>query len=192
VVRVNRRTLKICDLHKQRIYLQSFEPHMTKGQMLSLDVLIPTPPDMTGKRNRAWNLTEARSWIPARIVGLRTEKDVIWGLTTASREMLSDEAVLKLYRLRWQVELLFKRLKSLLHLDALPTRNGPISKSWLLIRLIGAALAQILASPSGIFSPRGRRHGVRSKSQRLVQVSCDTLGSENRDTRKRSLAFGHQ
>lgn len=193
VVRVNRRTLKICDLHKQRIYLQSFEPHMTVGQMLSLDVLIPTPPDMTGKRNRAWDLTEARSWIPARIVGLRTEKDVIWVLTTASREMLSDEAILKLYRLRWQVELLFKRLKSLLHLDALPTRNGPISKSWLLARLLAAAIAQLLVSPTGLFSPpRGRGPRAGFKPQRLVEIPSHSMGTENSDPWKRSLASHNQ
>lgn len=192
VVRVNRRTLKICDLDKQRIYLQSFEPRMSKGQNLSLDVLIPTPPDMTGRRNKAWDLKEARSWIPARIVGCRTEKDVIWVLTTASREMLSDEAVLKLFRLRWQVELLFKRLKSLLHLDALPTRDGPISKSWLLIRLLAAALAQTLVSPTGLFSPAHCGGAVGCISQCVVPVSRNTLGAPNRNTWKRSLAVGDQ
>jgi IS4 transposase len=29
--------------------------------------------------------------------------------------------VLAVYRLRWQIELAFKRLKSLLHIDQLPT-----------------------------------------------------------------------
>jgi hypothetical protein len=52
--------------------------------------------------------------------------------------------ILGLYRLRWQIELLFKRLKSLLHLDALPSREGPTAKSWMLARLIAAALAQRL------------------------------------------------
>jgi len=60
-----------------------------------------------------------------------------------------------LYRLRWQIELLFKRLKSLLHLDTLPSRQGPTAKSWMLARLIAAALAQRLVQPSGPLSPWG-------------------------------------
>jgi len=64
-------------------------------------------------------------------------------------------AVLGLYRLRWQIELFFKRLKSLLHLDALPSREGPTAKSWMLARLIAAALAQRLVQPSGPLSPGG-------------------------------------
>jgi len=160
VVRVNRRTLKICDLDKQRIYLQSFEPDIPEGDLVSLDVLIPIPPDMTGRKSKKWDLKEAKSWIQARIVGYRTDKDVVWVLTTVSREILSDEAVMNLYRIRWQIELLFKRLKSLLHLDALPSRDGPTSKSWLLIRLVVAAIAQILVDPSGFFPP-GRHPGAR-------------------------------
>ena len=60
-----------------------------------------------------------------------------------------------LYRLRWQIELLFKRLKSLLHRDTLPSRQGPTAKSWMLARLIAAALAQRLVQPSGPLSPWG-------------------------------------
>jgi hypothetical protein len=188
VARVNRRTLKICDLERQRIYLQSFEADLAKGCLISLDVMIPIPPDMTGKKNKAWDLKDAKSWIPARIVGCRTDKDVTWVLTTASRDMLSDEALMNLYRLRWQIELLFKRLKSLLHLDALPSRDGPTSKSWLLIRLLVAAIAQILVDPTGIFSPRRHRGArVNGKPQYLVSIPSDPVGAPNRDPRRRSL-----
>lgn len=154
LVRVNPYSLKICDLHKKRIHLESFESQVMDKGIFSLDVLIPTPPGMTGRKSKAWALSKAQSWIPARIVGGRTKKGVIWVLTTLSREQVSDEAVLKLYRLRWQVELLFKRLKSLLHMDELPTKDGPISKSWLLARLIAASIAQVLVNPTGFFSPQ--------------------------------------
>jgi len=184
VVRVNRRTLKICDLERRRIYLQSFEPDLPKGNLISMDVLIPTPPNMTGTKNKAWDLKDATSWIPARMVGCRTDKDVTWVLTTASRDMLSDEALMNLYRLRWQIELLFKRLKSLLHLDALPSRDGPTSKSWLLIRLLVAAIAQILVGPSGVFPPRRHRGArVNGKPQRMVSISGKPVGAPNSDPR---------
>ena len=53
--------------------------------------------------------------------------------------------VLVVYRLRWQIELAFKRLKSLLHIDRLPTRTEPTSRSWLYAHLILALLCDDLS-----------------------------------------------
>ena len=44
--------------------------------------------------------------------------------------------IVAVYRLRWQIELAFKRLKSLLHIDRLPTRTKGGSLSWLYAHLI--------------------------------------------------------
>jgi hypothetical protein len=44
--------------------------------------------------------------------------------------------VLALYRLRWQIELAFKRLKSLLHIDKLPAKTERGGLSWLYAHLI--------------------------------------------------------
>jgi hypothetical protein len=46
------------------------------------------------------------------------------------------------YRLRWQIELAFKRLKSLLHIDRLPTSTADGSLVWLLAHLILALLIE--------------------------------------------------
>jgi transposase len=48
--------------------------------------------------------------------------------------------VLAVYRLPWQIELAFKRLKSLLHIDQLPTWTERGSRSWLYAHLILALL----------------------------------------------------
>ena len=47
--------------------------------------------------------------------------------TSLPKTGYSAKAVLAVYRLRWQIELAFKRLKSLLHIDKLPTwtERGP-------------------------------------------------------------------
>ena len=70
------------------------------------------------------------------------------------------EQVLTAYRLRWQIELAFKRLKSLLHIDALPTHTAQASRSWLHAHLILALLTDDLSQeflesfPSGPARPR--------------------------------------
>lgn len=53
--------------------------------------------------------------------------------------------ILAVYRLRWQIELAFKRLKSLLHMDKMPTRNEQTSRSWLYAHLIVALLSDDLS-----------------------------------------------
>jgi hypothetical protein len=48
--------------------------------------------------------------------------------------------VLQLYRFRWQVELAFKRLKSILHLDCLRARDPELAQVYLLSKLLAALL----------------------------------------------------
>ena len=47
--------------------------------------------------------------------------------------------------LRWQIELAFKRLKSLLHIDKLPARTELGGRSWLYPHLILALLCDDLS-----------------------------------------------
>jgi hypothetical protein len=60
-------------------------------------------------------------------------------LTTMSAEDLPEEEALELYRFRWQVELILKRLKSLLDLDGLRVRKSEaLAKVYLFGKLLGA------------------------------------------------------
>ena len=124
---------------------------------LDVPVAVPVPPDAGSRWARGgWPLKRASAWVPARVIGGRTrEGEVIWVITTAAATDLTAIRVLELYRLRWQIELFFKRLKTLLHLDTLPTREGPTAKSWMLARFLAAALAQRLVQPAGPLSPWG-------------------------------------
>jgi hypothetical protein len=54
------------------------------------------------------------------------------------------EEVLAIYRLRWQIELAFKRLKSQLHIDRLPTQTEKGGQSWIYAHLILALLSDDL------------------------------------------------
>jgi hypothetical protein len=69
-------------------------------------------------------------------------------LTSLPREAFSAEAVLSLYRLRWQIEVEFKRLKSLLRLDDLRALTPATIRAALAAKLLGAVLLQdIIAKP---------------------------------------------
>ncbi|MDP2661146.1 MAG: transposase [Dehalococcoidia bacterium] len=153
VVRLNLQAIRICTPDCQVLHVPSLAELVPQVGPREWPILVPIPPQGS---EHGWKLSKAQGWIPARLVGARTRTgEVIWLLTTLPEEALSAVQALRLYRLRWQVELAFRRLKSLLHVDTLPTRAGPTAKSWLLARFLAAALAQRLAQPAGPISPWG-------------------------------------
>src|SRR4051794_2429224 len=82
--------------------------------------------------------------------------------TSLPKTGYSARAVLAAYRLRWQIELAFKRLKSLLHIDRLPTWTERGSRSWLYAHLILALLCDDLSQDFLDSSPSGlARRGLR-------------------------------
>jgi len=70
---------------------------------------------------------------------------------------VSPEEVLELYRMRWQVELAFKRLKSLGHLDDIRARDPRLAHAYILCKLIGAILIDEFSEAYLAFSPWGYR-----------------------------------
>ncbi len=155
LVRFNPGNLRTCDEQRQRIHLAEKEPLVPSVGVVEFSLTIPVPPAST-KSHKTWDSAKAIAWLPARALASRTRSgEVIWLITTLDATQLPPVQSMVLYRARWQIELLFKRLKSLLHLDTLPSRQGPTAKSWMLARLIAAALAQRLVQPSGPLSPWG-------------------------------------
>jgi IS4 transposase len=62
---------------------------------------------------------------------------------------------LQLYRLRWQVELAFKRWKSLCHFDRLPNYRDDTILSWLYAKLLLALLMhRMVSGASALFPPQ--------------------------------------
>jgi hypothetical protein len=74
-------------------------------------------------------------------------------LFTTLPASVSAAQVVALYRFRWQIELVFKRLKSLLHLDALPAKTTALARSWLYAKLLIAVLVDRLAHAGQAFPP---------------------------------------
>lgn len=79
----------------------------------------------------------------------------IFVFTTLSVVQCATEAVLEMYRGRWQVELAFKRLKSLLALGHLKKIDPEGAKAWLQGKLLVAFLIEALITAGERFSPWG-------------------------------------
>tara|TARA_R110000851_G_scaffold275594_1_gene428201 strand:+ start:134 stop:1264 length:1131 start_codon:yes stop_codon:yes gene_type:complete len=68
-------------------------------------------------------------------------------------DCLDAQGILALYRHRWQVELAFKRMKSLLGLSHLRKKNPEGAKAWLQGKLLVACLIERLIATGEHFSP---------------------------------------
>lgn len=78
-------------------------------------------------------------------------------LTSLPSDVLSARQVLNVYRCRWQIELAFKRLKSLLQAGHLPKKDPPSSRAWMQAKVLIALLTDKLILESELFSPWGYR-----------------------------------
>jgi len=78
---------------------------------------------------------------------------LLWTSVPAA-DLAANEA-LELYRLRWQIELAFKRMKSIMGLGQLPKRADPSARAWLHGKLVVALLVERLLEHARAFSPWG-------------------------------------
>lgn len=81
----------------------------------------------------------------------------VW--TTVPASAREAGAVRELYRTRWQLELAFKRMKSLMGLGQLPKKSDARSRAWLPGKLFLAMLVERLLELAESFSPRPRGGG---------------------------------
>lgn len=76
----------------------------------------------------------------------------------------SAPSVLELYRLRWQIELAIKRMKSLLGLGHLPKKDPASARAWLHGKLFVSLLVERMVEAANTFSPWGYRLESAPKS----------------------------
>jgi hypothetical protein len=75
--------------------------------------------------------------------------------TTLEAQTCSATQVLELYRFRWQIELAFKRFKSLCKLDEMTAKDPLLCRSFLTLNLLAAILTEELSEEFRSFSPWG-------------------------------------
>ncbi|GAB6283766.1 MAG: IS4-like element IS421 family transposase [Ignavibacterium sp.] len=81
--------------------------------------------------------------------------DYFFVITSVGKNILSSEEILSLYRLRWQIELAFKRLKSILALGHLPKTDPESAKAWLHGKMVVALLTSLIVEKGRSFFPWG-------------------------------------
>ena len=75
--------------------------------------------------------------------------------TTLSTTQATAAQVLETYRLRWQIELAFKRMKFLAQLGHLPKHDDHSSRAWLYAKLLLALLTEKMIRTARTISPWG-------------------------------------
>ena len=107
-------------------------------------VILRKCPDATEATQRKVRRAAARRQQAVQSKTLAAAEFLILATSLPAERYPADQIVAA-YRLRWQIELAFKRLKSLLHIDALPTHTEAASRSWLYAHLILALLSDELS-----------------------------------------------
>ena len=88
--------------------------------------------------------------------------------TTVPRSDFSTAEVVDWYRVRWQIELVFKRLKTLAELGSLPKHDDQSARAWLYGKLLIALLGQKLERLGRDISPWGYRQADAWQWQRVA------------------------
>lgn len=88
--------------------------------------------------------------------------------TTFPEKSFNDIEILEWYRVRWQVELVFKRFKSIAQLGHLPKQSIDSSKAWLYGKLFVALLTEKLVRHASFVSPWGYIVEKQPASERLA------------------------
>lgn len=90
--------------------------------------------------------------------------------TSVPQDQLPTAQVLALYRYRWQIELMFKRFKSLAQLGHLPKYEDASSKAWLYGKLLLCLLTEKSMRLASAFSPWGAIVPGSPLAQSLARV----------------------
>lgn len=99
----------------------------------------------------------------------------IFLLTSLPVDQLTASEVLELYRFRWQIELAFKRLKSLWDLGSVPAKDPDLARTYLYAKLLMALLVEDLTGEARSTSPWGFRLRVPKPGGESVASSGAVL-----------------
>lgn len=126
----------------------------SEGKFLPIRMVAIRKSEAAAARARKTALVNARRQATTKIDPRTLEASSYFFVYTNAPAELSAESILDLYRFRWQIEMKFKTLKSVLHLGNVPTRNGELLNVYILAKLLVALLIDELIFNES-FSPWG-------------------------------------
>jgi len=92
-----------------------------KERLLVRLIGVKVPPDVVESRRQQYKRARGRSQEPSE--SLQEWHGYTLMITNVSRDLLSLKSILELYRIRWQIELFFKSMKSILIVDVMTGEN---------------------------------------------------------------------
>ncbi len=123
---------------------------------------------------------EGKQAFEARVVGVwnSTTKAYHWYVTNVTKDVLGPADVAETYRLRWQVELLYKEWKSLFRLDEIPSGKKATARCLILASLIAHILGRMLANlllkkRPWQYSPRKWSQYLLHFTRRIAKAICE-------------------
>lgn len=171
VVRLNRQSLPLFDRYGKRIDLLGRLRKLPSGAVLESRARVKNPDG---------------GWLPGRWIAVRRSAEateqarrrlrnracrdsatvtpeslefaeyfMLW--TSLPSGVLGAPDVLSCYRTRWQIELVFKRMKSILGLGHLPKTDEQSAKAWLAGKLFVGLLVERMITEADSISPWGYR-----------------------------------
>jgi len=170
MVRVNTKSLSIVDARGDPFpLLESVSVLERPGVIKSWGVRIPSPSGavLRGRVCAVRKTQEAIDLAQAKLRRNASKKQsklqpetlefakYVIIFTTFPQDEFSAADILHWYRGRWQVELVFKRFKSIAGLGHLPKRGGDSSQAWLYGKLFVALLVNKLIAHASSISPWG-------------------------------------
>lgn len=184
MVRVNTQSLPMLNL-KHQIFplLKNVQSVNKAGTIRSWKVLIPGREKkeyvdgricVIRKSNEAIKIAQDKILKEAKKKSRSTKPETleyakyVIVFTNFPEDSFSDYEVLDWYRSRWQVELVFKRFKSIAQLGHLPKHSDDSSKAWLYGKLFVALLTNKLIEYASSISPWGYILEEQSASERMA------------------------
>jgi hypothetical protein len=131
-----------------------YVPHPGKAPVPARLIVRPLPTEAANRHRQRLRRNAAKKGRTPSAMALRLA-GYFCLLTTLPLAVASDAVVLELYRIRWQIEMFFKRCKGLLHFDHLRAFDPDLVRAYCLAKLIEMTLIQGLQQEAIAFSPWG-------------------------------------
>lgn len=146
-------------------------------QVLDVEVEVPV-------KRREYNGRRRKDAVRFRMVAVFNREDDVYHLylTNIPSDLMEPEDVAVLYGARWEVELIFKELKSRYALDVIKTKNAMVVAA-----LIWVAILTLLASRRIYHLVRRRAEAMGKAVVRFTHLRWSTVFSETADKHLHAL-----